>query len=461
MRMHAKHDASLEGEAPPQDKVRLTGPGLIIAAPSTGSGKTVLTLGLLRALVDRRIAVAGAKVGPDYIDPAFLAAASGAPCPNLDLWAMRPDTLADRIAALGRSELILCEGVMGLFDGASVPAGQASGSTAELAALSGWPVILVIDAGRQGASAAALLRGFATHRADIAVAGAIFNRVSGESHRATIAEACRVALPDLPILGWLPRDASLALPERHLGLVQARETVDLEDRIKRAARLVAANVDIAALIRLARPSPLAAGDAGPPILPLGQRIAVARDDAFAFIYAELLDGWRTAGAELSFFSPLADEAPAPDADAIYLPGGYPELHAARLAAAKQFLGSMRARAQSGAAILGECGGAMVLGETLEDVDGVTHAMAGLLKFATSFKTRKLHLGYRACTLTQDTPLGRAGAAFRAHEFHYASTLAADGPPLFQVTDARGRAFGPTGLVAGRTMGSFLHLIDRA
>jgi len=439
----------------------MVGAGLIVAAPATGSGKTVVTLGLLRALVDRGIAVASAKVGPDYIDPAFLSAASGGPCPNLDGWAMRPATLAARIAALGQAELIVCEGVMGLFDGAAALPGEPSGSTAELAALTGWPVILVVDAARQAGSAAALVRGFVTHRADIHVAGVIFNRVNGTSHRATIEEACKTALPDLPILGWLPRDPALALPERHLGLIQARETAGLESRIAHAARVVAEHVDIPALIRLARSSKLVAADAGPPLPPLGQRIAIARDDAFAFIYGETLEGWRSSGAELSFFSPLADEAPAPGADAVYLPGGYPELHAARLAAAKNFLSGLHARADAGAVILGECGGAMTLGESLEDGDGVTHAMAGLLPLATSFKKRKLHLGYRRCILARDTPLGKAGDSFRAHEFHYATETTAAGPSLFQVADARGQSLGETGQVSGRVMGSFMHLIDRA
>jgi cobyrinic acid a,c-diamide synthase len=440
----------------------VTAPGLIVAAPSTGSGKTVVTLGLLRAFADLGLRVAVAKIGPDYIDPAFLAAAARGPCTNLDTWAMRPATINARIAALGQADLILCEGVMGLFDGADVPSGQLNGSTAEIAALTGWPVVLVIDAARQGASAAALLRGFATHSADVKVIGAILNRLAGDSHRWMIEHACAEALPELPLLGWLPRDAALALPERHLGLVQARETEMLEARIDAIARVVAAHVDFESLNRIFKPAKMAdAASPGPPVPPLGQRIAVARDDAFAFIYAETLEGWRGAGAEISFFSPLADEAPARDADAVYLPGGYPELHAARLAAAKNFLDGLRARADAGAAILGECGGAMVLGETLEDGDGVTQAMAGLLPLGTSFQKRKLHLGYRHCVLARDTPLGKAGTAFRAHEFHYATVTKVIGPSLFRVVDARGQSLGEMGQVRGRIMGSFIHLIDAA
>jgi cobyrinic acid a,c-diamide synthase len=441
----------------------MTSAGLIIAAPSTGSGKTVVTLGLLRAFADLGLRMAVAKIGPDYIDPAFLAAAARGPCTNLDTWAMRPATINARIAALGQADLILCEGVMGLFDGADVPSGQLSGSTAEIAALTGWPVVLVIDAARQGASAAALLRGFATHSADVKVIGAILNRLAGDAHRWMIEHACAEAHPSLPpLVGWIPRDPSLALPERHLGLVQARETEQLEARIDAIARIVAAHVDFESLNRIFKPAKVAnAASPGPPLPPLGQRISVARDDAFAFIYGETLNGWRNAGAEISFFSPLADEPPSGHADAVYLPGGYPELHAANLAAAANFLGGLRTRAEAGVVIFGECGGAMTLGETLEDADGVTHRMAALLPLATSFKARKLHLGYRRCELLFDSPLGRAHDKFRAHEFHYASEVRAEGRLLFDVADARGRALGPMGQISGRVMGSFMHLIDRA
>ena len=440
---------------------RSSGAGLIVAAPASGSGKTVFTLGLLRALAERGVAVRAAKVGPDYIDPAFLAAAARGPCPNLDSWAMRPATLATRIAGLSTAPLTVCEGVMGLFDGAPALPGEPTGSTAEIAALTGWPVILVIDAGKQAASAAALLKGFATHRPDVRVAGAVFNRVGSTAHRALIEEACAAAVPEVALLGWLPRDPALALPERHLGLVQARETAGVDVRIAMIAGIVGAHLDIDALIALARPARIATPGDAIPIAPLGQRIAVARDDAFAFAYPETLEGWRRAGAELSFFSPLADEAPASDSDAVYFPGGYPELHAGRLARAARFLGGLRERAAAGAAILGECGGAMVLGETLEDGDGVTHAMAALLSLATSFKTHRLHLGYRRCALATDSPLGPKGAAFRGHEFHYATETRGGGQPLFAVADSRGADLGPKGQIRGSVMGSFMHLIDRA
>ncbi len=438
----------------------MAAPGLIIAAPASGSGKTVVTLGLLRHLARGGVAVASAKAGPDYIDPAFHAAASGRSCINLDPWAMPPGMLeaaAARIAA--SAELVVCEGVMGLFDGATATAG----STADLAATLGWPVILVVDAHAQAASAAAIVRGFATHRADVAVAGVIFNRIGSERHAAVIAEACALAVPDVAVLGFLPRAGDLALPERHLGLVQAREHPELEAFLDAAAALVARHIDVARLVALARAAGAAAsaGPATPPIPPLGQRIAVADDAAFAFRYALVVDGWRAAGAEILPFSPLADEAPDPAADAVYLPGGYPELHGGRLASAARFLSGLRAAAARGATIFGECGGYMVLGRGLVDAEGRRHAMAGLLPLETSFAERGLHLGYRRVSLTADTPLGPAGSSYRGHEFHYARTLSeGPGTPLMQAFDAGGRDLGMTGLVEGSVFGSFVHLITR-
>jgi cobyrinic acid a,c-diamide synthase len=439
-------------------------PGLIIAAPSSGAGKTTVTLGLARALHRAGVRLATAKAGPDYIDPGFHAAATGRPCINLDPWAMRPDTLAALTTRLAHeSELVLCEGVMGLFDGIDA---QGNGSTAVLASLTGWPVVLVVDARGLAASAAAVVQGFVQPPASLArpglrVAGVIFNRVGGESHVRLLRETLARALPDLPVLGCIARDSAVQMPERHLGLVPAGERPDLTTFLDRAAAAVAP-VDLAALRRLARPARLAPGTVTSAVPPLGQRIAVARDAAFAFTYPMLLDGWRSAGAALSFFSPLADEAPAEDSDAIYLPGGYPELHAGRLAASIRFLNGLRQAASRGAAIYGECGGYMTLGDGLVDADGARHAMAGLLPVETSFARRRLHLGYRQATLAGDGPLGVTGTAYRGHEFHYA-TVVSEGPghPLFHLADASGHPLAPGGQRSGSVAGSFLHLIDRA
>ncbi len=438
----------------------MPGGGLIIAAPASGHGKTVVALAALRALARAGIGVASFKVGPDYIDPAFLGAATGRPCVNLDLWAMRSATVAhllDRLCA--DAELVIGEGVMGLFDGA----GDGAGSTADVAAKTGWPVILVVDVRGQAASAAALVRGFAAHRADVAVRGVILNRVGGEAHVDSLRRA--LAPLDIPVLGFLPRSDGLALPERHLGLVQAGERADLQAFIEAAADLAERHLDLALLRSLAVPArgrrpPAMPEESGLP--PLGQRLAVARDVAFAFAYPAQLDQWRAAGAALSFFSPLADEPPAADADSVYLPGGYPELHAGRLAGNGTFLRGLRSAAARGAAIYGECGGYMVLGDAVIDAGGRSHAMAGLLPLVTSFAAPKLHLGYREARLAADCVLGRPGRAFRGHEFHYA-VIDSEGPgePLFHCRDSSGRGLGPGGRRRGTVMGSFVHLVDRS
>ena len=432
-------------------------PGLLIAAPASGSGKTVLTLALLRALRNKGLSVAAIKVGPDYIDPAYHGAASGRPCVNLDTWAMRPETVDALALGAGQgAELVLGEGVMGLFDGAP----DGTGSTADLSRATGWPVILVIDAKGMAASAAALLHGFQSYRPEVPLVGAIFNRVGGAGHAARLMSAC--APLGVALLGAVPRDPRLALPDRHLGLVQAGEHPSLETFLDQAAALVAEHLDIDGLVALARPCAATAGAALPALPPLGQRIAVARDQAFAFAYDSLLSGWRAAGAELTTFSPLADQAPDGAADAVFLPGGYPELHAGRLAGCAGFLEGLRGAARRGAAVYGECGGYMVLGEVLVDGDGKGHRMSGLLPLETSFATPRLTLGYRAIEAVADGPLGRRGARFRGHEFHYASTTrAADGPALFRLGDSAGKDLGPAGLSLGAVAGSFVHLVDRA
>ena len=438
----------------------MAGAGLILAAPASGSGKTLITAGLLRHLCDRGLRIAAAKAGPDYIDPTFHALASGGRCLNLDAWAMRLKTLAGLVAELeSAAELILCEGVMGLFDGTE-PDGE-TGSTAELARLTGWPVVLVVDARRQGASAAALIAGFARHDPELPLAGIIFNRVAGGRHRELLEAAVARHLPGLPCLGAIPTDAGLALPERHLGLIPAGERGASETVIAHASAVVEAAIDIDRLVALARPSRLAGSGPAMPLPSLGQRIAIARDDAILFAYPATLEGWRVQGAELSFFSPLADEPPDPAADAIYLPGGYPELHAGKLAGAERCLAGLREAAAAESVIYGECGGYMLLGESLADADGVKHRMAGLLPLATSFAERRLHLGYRTARLLADSPLGPRGARFRGHEFHYAATVSTgDAEPLFTLTDASVVELGPGGIRRGPVSGSFIHLIDR-
>ncbi|MFQ6548101.1 cobyrinate a,c-diamide synthase [Aestuariibius sp. 2305UL40-4] len=424
-------------------------PGLILAAPASGSGKTTVTLGLLRALSRQGIPVAAAKSGPDYIDPRFHEAACGRPCLNLDAWAMSEA----RIRSLATTEsLLLIEGAMGLFDGAP-PHGK--GATADLARMLDLPVVLVIDAARMAQSIAPLVAGFAAHDPAVRIAGVILNRIGSDRHERILHTALTPL--GIPVLGALPRDDALALPSRHLGLVQAGERADLESFLDDVADRISAAIDLDALRALAAPiegASLFRSHLERNALK-GRRIAIARDVAFAFTYQHQLALQRDAGVEHLFFSPLADD-PVPEADEIVLPGGYPELHAARLAAASRFLDSLREAART-TDIYGECGGYMVLGESLTDADGMRHKMAGLLGLETSFATRKLHLGYR-------TLRARGGALkgfYKGHEFHYATTLRAEGAPLFEAWDAEGIELPPMGLTDGRVSGSFAHIIDTA
>lgn len=417
--------------------------GLLVAAPASGSGKTTVSLGLLRALARRGLAVRGAKSGPDYIDPRFHEAAAGRPCVNLDAWAMGPARLR---ALAGGEGMLVVEGAMGLFDGAP-PDG--AGSAAELARLLGLPVVLVVDAARMAQSVGPLVAGFARADPAVRVAGVVLNRVGSARHHATLVRA--VEREGLPVLGALPRSGDLAHPSRHLGLVQAGERPDLDAFLERAADLVERHCDLGALVALAQGEPLAPCP-GPRVPPPARRIAIARDAAFAFAYPHLLADWRAGGAEVATFSPLADEA-VPEADLVYLPGGYPELHAGRLAAASRFLSSLRAAAARGA-VWGECGGYMVLGEALTDAEGAVHRMAGLLPVETSFAARRLHLGYRVV----EAEAGPFPGRWAAHEFHYATVLREEGEPLFRAWDAEGVRLAPMGLRRGRVAGSFAHLI---
>ncbi len=431
--------------------------GLVIAAPHSGAGKTTITLALLAALKRGGLVVRAAKAGPDYIDAAFHAAITGPASVNLDSWAM-PRKLLDALAARAAdgADFFVIEGAMGLFDGTAGRAGR-SGATADLAEHFGLPVVLVLDVARQAQSAAAVVRGFVTHDPAVRIAGVILNRVGSERHRAFVADA--VAALGVPVLGALPRQAAVTLPERHLGLVQATEHADLAAFTERLAAAAERHFDLDAIKACATPFAPATVDAGmqTALPPPGQRIALARDRAFSFIYPHLIDAWRRAGAEILPFSPLADERPPESADSCWLPGGYPELHAEALAAARKFFSGLRRFAET-RPVHGECGGYMVLGLSLEDAAGQRHAMTGLLGHSTSFAAGKLHLGYRAARLLSDSVLGRSGTIVRGHEFHYAAlTAAGKDEPFAEVTDGEGRAVEAGGR-RGRVTGAFFHAI---
>jgi cobyrinic acid a,c-diamide synthase len=440
-------------------------PGLIIAAPRSGAGKTTVTLGLLRALRHRGHRVQPFKCGPDYIDPAFHEVAAGRASYNLDSWAMGAGLISTLAATTAMdADIVIAEGVMGLFDGAAARGQSGSGTTADLAALLGWPVVLVLDVTGQTETAAAVALGCARYRDDIDIAGVILNRVASMRHLALIAPAFERI--KLPVFGAILRNEAIALPERHLGLVQARETANLDQHLDRLADVIDAAVDVEAIRSAARPAkalPTASNERSnaSKLSPPGQRIALAQDRAFSFTYPHLLRQWLGAGAEIIPFSPLADEAPDATADAVWLPGGYPELHAGTLASASNFHSGLRALAERSVPIHGECGGYMVLGRGLEDADGVRHGMAGLLGLETSFAKRRLHLGYRRARLQCDCSLGVAGSEVFGHEFHYASTVSVDGDALVDCKDAAGAEVREQGMRQGFTTGTFFHVIDGA
>jgi cobyrinic acid a,c-diamide synthase len=429
---------------------------LIVSAPASGVGKTTLTLALARAYRDRGLNVQCFKSGPDYIDPAFHAAATGRASVNLDSWAMDRETIEALVSRGADADLVVAEGSMGLFDGVALPGTSGIGATADLAEMTGWPVLLVIDPSGQAQTAAAIAAGLRDFRAGLRLAGVVLNRVASARHE----DLVRRAFADIgiPVFGALPRYAGIAVPKRHLGLVQAEEQAEIKNLIVEAARFVGAHVDLDAVLRSASQDwTLPRPAAGLRVTPPGQHIALARDAAFSFVYPHMLEAWRNAGAEITTFSPLADESPDARADVCWLPGGYPELHAGRLAANQRFRSALRAFAET-RPVHGECGGYMVLGRALTDAEGIRHEMAGLLGVETSFAERRMHLGYRLAELAAPMPGHETGARLRGHEFHYSTTLAQPDPPLAVVRDANGTIIAETGSRRGNVSGTFFHLI---
>jgi cobyrinic acid a,c-diamide synthase len=357
-------------------------------------------------------------------------------------------------AAGDACELILCEGLMGLFDGVPGKAGR-TGSSADVAAALGWPVLLVLDVSGQSQTAGAIVLGCASFDPRLKIAGVVLNRVASPRHQRLVSASIEAL--GLPVLGALPRDENISLPERHLGLVQAGETRGLDTRLDQIAAFIREHVDTGAILACARASPVLDHAEALALPPPAQRIAIARDEAFSFLYPHILAGWRKAGAELTFFSPLANEPPPADCDLCWLPGGYPELYVGPLAAAERFLEGLRRFAETKPAH-GECGGYMILGQSLTDQAGHAHRMAGLVGASFSFVKRKLHLGYRQAYLAADHPLGAKGTLLRGHEFHYATIEANGDPPFAFVRDAYGGAEQAEGGRQGNVTGSFFHVI---
>lgn len=425
-------------------------PSIVITAPSSGSGKTTITAGLIAALRQRGYRIQPFKVGPDYVDPTYHTLAAGRTCRNLDSWLL-PDgrwrLLFERTTYDADAAVI--EGVMGLYDGAGYD--RETGSTAQIAKQLGAQVIVVIDASKMARSAGALALGLMMFDPEVQIVGFIVNRAGSESHGSGVAAVIESATGK-PCLGWIPRDAALSIPERHLGLIPTGELEKSQAFIEAAQRLVEKYIDLDAVAAQLpcspRPSLIEKGYV--PILgddsPI---IAVARDEAFSFIYPENLELLEEAGAQLIFFSPLRDASLPAGTKGVILSGGFPEVYAAALSANQSMHMAIKDAQKKNLPILAECGGLMYLTESIQDMDGKTYPMVGLLA-GMSIMTKKLTLGYRLAEAAGDGPLLVAGEKVRGHEFHYSmwENRPADLPPAFILHPPQGES-GPTRLEGAR------------
>jgi hydrogenobyrinic acid a,c-diamide synthase (glutamine-hydrolysing) (EC 6.3.5.9)/cobyrinate a,c-diamide synthase (EC 6.3.5.-) len=418
----------------------------VLAAPGSGSGKTTVAALLCLALRARGLSVQPFKLGPDYLDPTHLTRAAGRETRNLDSFLLAPERLQTLFArAAAQAEVCVIEGVMGLYDGRDP--GSDEHSTAALARLLGARVVLVIDAGGMARTVAAVAAGLRDFGEGVNVAGVILNRVGSVRH----AELCAEALTQvgLACLGFLLQDDALRLPSRHLGLLSAQQASWDEAAALAAARYL----DLDALLNVTRAPDLSSSSSMSP--PPSTRIAYAFDSAFHFYYPDALDELRSCGAELVPFSPLEDAGVPEDVGGLLLGGGYPEAHAAELAANERMRRSVRAFAASGRPVVGECGGLMYLSETLEDENGVTHEMCGVVPYRTRM-ARRLSLGYRDALSLADSPLLPAGTAIRGHEFHFSTLTHEPTHPAYRWRTHDGQEVAE-GYARGNVLASYLHL----
>jgi cobyrinic acid a,c-diamide synthase len=435
---------------------------LVIAGTSSGVGKTSLALGLAAAMVRRGLRVQTFKVGPDFLDPTYLALASGRPCYNLDGWMTGREYVRQLPArTTADADVAVIEGVMGMFDGASPD--SLEGSTAEIALWLDAPVLLVTNAHGSARSLAAAVKGFNEFERGVRVAGVIANQSGSDRHKAWLAEALAAAgLP--PLAGTVPRGSLPSLPSRHLGLVTADDRVLPRETIEQLGQACAKHLDIDLILRLARSASAITTPAPAAQAPLRNRVrlGIARDEAFHFYYPDNLEALEACGAELVPFSPLADRALPQGLDAIYFGGGYPEVHAEQLAANEEMTEAVRRFAAEGRPVYAECGGLMYLGRSLRTLDGKRLPLAGVLPIDTAMLGSLKSLGYVEATTPGDSIWGGAGRTIRGHEFHYSEITADDSAaegwrPAYSVR--RRRTDGPAaeGFQKGRVLASYVHL----
>jgi len=437
-------------------------PAVVIAGVSSGVGKTTLTIGLLAAFRRRGLTVQAFKVGPDFIDPGFHALVTRRPSFSLDGWMCSRERVVATVAReAADADLALVEGVMGCFDGCDGESEE--GSTAQVAKWLGAPVILVVDARALARSAGAVVLGFERFDPELNLVGVIFNRVAGDAHSRWLLQSLAGSCRSIP-LGFLPRRESLALPERHLGLVTAAEQGLPREFLDELVGVIEKSVDLDRLRSLARSSvtPAARAARKPEVtratLPIRARIGVARDLAFQFYYPANFDLLRAAGAELVFWSPLQD-ADLPEVDALYFGGGYPEVHARELSSNRAMLKAVKEFASSGRPVYAECGGLMYLAGALEDEAGDLHPMVGLLPTTVRMKPKRLTLGYAEVEVTRETPLAPVGTILRGHEFHASriEEVPASVPRAYAVRMRRGDAPRAEGYLVGNALMSYVHV----
>jgi cobyrinic acid a,c-diamide synthase len=471
-------------------------PRIVVAGASSNVGKTTITAGLISALRQQGLTVQPFKCGPDYVDPSYHERAAGRPCRNLDTWMLSDAQLLESFArACQDADIAVVEGVMGLYDGSDWH--DERGSTAQIAKLLSAPVLLVVDISGSARSAAAAVLGYQHFDPAVAIRGVVLNFAGSERHAQGCAEAIERATA-LPMMGWLPRDRQLQIPERHLGLVPGGEQVDSDALIAQMAAAVSARFDVAGVVAVARGAVEAAtlaargasaahatdadrriasaapamdadrSGASPTLVPDTRRsvsrpiIAVARDEAFCFYYPENLELLIEEGAAVEFFSPLRGERPDTRAAGVYLGGGYPELHGPALASNTGLWSALKDMHAADVPIYAECGGFMVLTEGLTDSEGHSWPMGGLLPGSARMSGKLAALGYRHATALRSNLLAEPGATLRGHEFRYSSwvrdTNVADDTAAWQLKGARGDVPNDAvGIARGNLLASYLHV----
>lgn len=416
-------------------------PAFVIAAPKSNSGKTIITLGLIQALVNRHLSVQPFKCGPDYIDPMHHSEVASRPSYNLDLWMASNKHVQELFASKSvLADVAVVEGVMGLFDGAN----KDEGSTAALARLLNLPIVLVVDAASMAYSAAPLLFGFKNFDPSLYIAGVIFNRVGSESHYHFLQQAATDA--GVKSLGYIPRNEQLKMESRHLGLFLPTEQEN-NHPVQVAAGLIEKHIDLDSLLEMCQVDILQKHQDKSSKIKKIFKVAFARDEAFNFSYQANIDCLNKLG-EVQFFSPLHDKI-LPCADLVWLPGGYPELYLEQLSKNQSMMQQIRQHAENGKAVLAECGGMMYMGKSITNKEGKRYSMVDLLAIHTSFEKMKLHLGYRQ--------LKYENQDWRGHEFHFSNMELNEPKANFEVKTARGKDVDMPIFRKQNVWGSYLHL----